>query len=1150
MSEYTLGLDVGSNSVGSAWIDLDSRDITMGVTVFPAGVEERDDKRGAPKNQARRSYRSQRRMTRRRAKRKHQMRRFLLERGWMPMTPEEQKRWLEEDAFNPWRLRSEGLRRELTCLEFGRVLLHMAQRRGAHGFDVDLEDEEAGKIKKAISHTREEMAKAKARTFGQFMAMKFEERRRSVGKRKKQIRMPIRNRKTASGEGTYEFCADRQLIWHEFNQLWEKQKTFGGPLAQQLTDACRKLLDSPEADRTWRYRGILFGQRRTYWNVGSMARCDLEPTDLRCPKVDLYAQEFLVLETVNNIRVIPRGQLKRRLTEDERQRVIRALFHQKTASVATVRRALGIDRGRSKTDYALSLEGDAERGLNTSWFHREIIRDAIGEEAWLRLPSATKDSINAAILKFDPKAERDVRRFENGCRAWWGLNEVQATSLTSAWKARPRVDELLSYSRKAIRNLLPYMREGLTVSEARARFAEDTQDEAQGRRYAFGARSSSKRIRRYRAKHPDLLPPAPNNLTNPVVRKAIHEVRRHIQAYLRRFQCKPTRVVVELAREARQTAQVRNRKLKENRAREKERKAVIDEIRQWLDWDSLSKNQQAKAVKRVLIGREQKWHCAYCDLTITDRQAAEGTELELDHIIPESRGGDSGRSNLVLCHTRCNRGKTNQTPREWLTNEAFAELERRLGHLERENKLKWENLHKDVPSREGFLESQLTDTAHAARQVVAWLEDALYGDETDGKRHVFTTKGRYTAILRGDWRLFPDGQAKNRADHRHHAIDAVIVALSGPERLGQLAEAAERAELAKLHSDVSPRRQPIQPPGGDVESFRQAVMRQYGRIIVAHRPQSRKLTGPLHKDNPLGPIWGHKKLATKRIFPVALTPNHLRVPEGWEHLNKRLAAATKKGAKRRIRSEMLALDDVKPGKSGIVRDRWFRHELRDLLRAHGLDPDSFTPKQIKTLLKQEKELCLASGVPVRRITLLRAPTTAPVPRRRWNPETGALENDSNPRSVRLYETQNNHHIEIRQNRKGRWVGEVVTTFDAARRVRPPKDSGSAPLPAVNRQDNEKGKFIMSLSIGEMVYMLHPQTEEPDYFVVFKIDSPGTIHFTPHWDAGPSKPTDASLARQDVSLPVAKFQKLGPEPGTEPYKVWVSPIGEVKILEHD
>ncbi len=1168
MSEYTLGLDIGSNSVGSAAVAVAEKKIVLGDGVFPAGVkEELETKRGAPKNQARRGYRSQRRITQRRAERKHQMRTLLLRKGWIPSESEQEKKWLEEN--NPWLLRRDGLERELEPWEFGRVLLHMAQRRGAHGFDVDEEQEDTGKIKDAISHTRKSMKEMKAETFGAFMAMKCEERRKEAGRKGKSIGRAIRNRTKATKEGTYEFCADRDLIRKEFDKLWQKQKSFEGALAKQLTVECRRELDNPKGDATWRWKGILFGQRKTYWDVGTMARCDLEPTDMKCPKPDMYAQEFLVLETVNNIRITPRGELKRALTKEEREKVIAALEKQKKGSEATIRRALGIDKGQKKAECSLSLEKDPKRGLNTNWFKREVV-GAVGKEEWANFDDKKQQAINKAILKFDPQEEKDVERLTDGCRKWWGFDEEQTARFIKAWMGRPKIDDRVNYSRRAIKNLLPFMREGFTPNKARKLFAEDATNgasDAQRRRYSFGARAGNRRVRQYIDKHPDMLPPAPENISNPVVRKAIHEVRWHIQAYIQRFGCKPERVVVELVREARQSAIVRNKQLAKNRAREKQRKEIIADKKFNLQRET--KTQQKKAVDRVLLCREQKFRCAYCGDekdTISEATAAKGEGVEIDHIIPESRGGNSYLSNLVLCHTRCNRGKGNKTPMEWLTKEEFGLLEQRLKHLKKENKVKWDNLHQEVPDLDKFVESQLTDAAYASRQVVGWLEKTLYRDRNDGRRHVFTTKGRYTWILRRDWGLFPDkkdGQQsdeKNRADHRHHAIDAVVIALSGPERLSQLARAAEAVELGKVG-----RREPIAPPWGDFDSFRADVMKEYDKIVVAHRPESRKITGALHKDNPYGAVVDENGNLTgeftMRKFAADLKPKHLRVPKGWEELRAQLEKCSCKSEKRKIRARMLVLPDASAGKSGLVRDRWFREELRSALRRADLDPDHFTTEQMKDFLKT-KELLLESKVPVRRVTLVRRPTVVEVKRKRWNAKTEKMEAVSNKKSGRYYEPQNNHHVEIRENKKGKWVGEVITNFEAAKRVRVkrprPKPKGWSPPPAVNREDTRKGRFVMSLSIGEMMYMRHPETQEPDYFVVFKIDGTGTIHFTSHWDAGRNKATDKCPAREDIKLPgnktgglsPAQLQDLGVDDGKPPQKVWVGPLGDVKVLVRD
>ena len=69
-------------------------------------------------------------------------------------------------------------------------------------------------------------------------------------------------------------------------------------------------------------------------------------------------------------------------------------------------------------------------------------------------------------------------------------------------------------------------------------------------------------------------------VSNPVVRKAIHEVRRHLLAYLRKVRRKPDRVVIEFARGVQDTARRRNLQLKANRDRENERKLIEGDLRE------------------------------------------------------------------------------------------------------------------------------------------------------------------------------------------------------------------------------------------------------------------------------------------------------------------------------------------------------------------------------------------------------------------------------------------------------------------------------------------------------------------------------------------------------------------------------------------
>ncbi len=597
------------------------KEITLGVSVFPAGVEEREDKRGAPKNQKRRQTRSQRRSIRRRAGRKRRLRALLTRAGLLPSDPTELQSLFTYNTWpipnpmpdklnrTPWHLRREGVHRELSPYEFGRVLVHLNQRRGALGIETDPDNSDEGKVKDAIDHTRRELG---GRTFGQMMADLYDGRMAKC--------LPIRNRRDS-----FEFHADRRLIHDEFQTLWNRQRTFSGELAKLLTDELLAELDNPAEDNTWRYRGEIFGQRQTYWDAGTLGRCELEPSDHQCPIADMYAQDYRVIESVNNIRIKGRDERDwRPLAEDDRQRVISYLRGGwftpaagqakrppkpkravKTPKSEHIREVLGIDKkslaksGIADNFYQLNLENDPERELNTDWFYRNIVHDVFGEERWLSMSDRERESVNRALLKFDPLDESDSERFAAGAIKWWGLTPDARDKLIEAWQKRPNIEKRLKLSRRAIRNLLPYMNRiddannrWPTQIEARKQFAEDDANVAtneQRERYALGGSALTKDARHFLKKHPNALPPAPM-ISNPVVRKAIHEVRRHVNHYIRRFKTKPDRVVIEFVRGVKDTAKQRNKQLATNRAREKDARksnpswkhgAYLDQTGRW-----------------------------------------------------------------------------------------------------------------------------------------------------------------------------------------------------------------------------------------------------------------------------------------------------------------------------------------------------------------------------------------------------------------------------------------------------------------------------------------------------------------------------------------------------------------------------------------
>ncbi|MCH2204197.1 MAG: hypothetical protein MK102_19710, partial [Fuerstiella sp.] len=330
-----LGLDLGSNSIGWALLqtcdeDSPERIVAIGARVFPEGVDRDTSGSERPKNQTRRIARGTRRQIARRARRRQVIRSAMIESGLFPNDATKQEQLL---AMDPYQLRDAALERELTAFEIGRIFLHLAQRRGFlsnRKSDRGKEKETKGMLAEIESLEKD----IGDHTLGQYL----------YSIRESDSRIRIRGRHTK-----------RRMYEDEFNRIWEFQSTFHPKL---LTDELRygtkgessyprppeplKKRKSNSVLKRFGLHGILFFQRSMYWPASVIGKCELEPKEKRCHRADRVAQQFQLLQEVNNLIIYSETGDSRELTEEQRALVIERLETGKERTFDDLRKTLGL----------------------------------------------------------------------------------------------------------------------------------------------------------------------------------------------------------------------------------------------------------------------------------------------------------------------------------------------------------------------------------------------------------------------------------------------------------------------------------------------------------------------------------------------------------------------------------------------------------------------------------------------------------------------------------------------------------------------------------------------------------------------------------------------------------------------------------------
>ena len=229
---------------------------------------------------------------------------------------------------------------------------------------------------------------------------------------------------------------------------------------------------------------------------------------------------------------------------------------------------------------------------------------------------------------------------------------------------------------------------------------------------------------------------------------------------------------------------------------------------------------------------------------------------EIEHIIPQARYFDDSFSNKVICESEVNKLKSNMLGHEFISKHHGEKVQLPGGkHVEIFSVGSYEQFVKDNYSRnvakmkklllddipEQFIARQLNDSRYISKLVKSLLSNIVReeGEQEETSKHVIVCTGSVTDRLKKDWGInevwnkiilprflrlneltgynrftsvntsgnvipampleLQKGFSKKRIDHRHHAMDAIVIACASRNMVNYLSNesASKNAKISR-----------------------------------------------------------------------------------------------------------------------------------------------------------------------------------------------------------------------------------------------------------------------------------------------------------------------------------------------------------------
>jgi CRISPR-associated endonuclease Csn1 len=910
---------------------------------------------------------------------------LLIKHDLMPADEAERK---SLECLDPYALRAKALDETLPPHHVGRVLFHLNQRRGfLSNRKTEKGDKESGAIKQAAGKLQQSMMDASAETLGEFLhrrhsPQQMQERQAAIraelrqqgkdhlagnarkkawAKARKRLfpndeilpaPMPVRARNTSTGaKAEYDFYPTRQMLLDEFDAIWTRQARHQSSMTEEARAAV--------------HHAIFFQRPLKQPPVG---KCSLDPAanrddpeGFRCSWSHPLAQRFRIWQEVRNLRITEAGKAEYPLGKEDGDRISLALFQNAKLSFDKIRSLLKLP-----PEAKFSLESEKRDHLSGDETAAKLSHKSYFGKAWRSFPLDRQIEVVARL-----EHETDEKGLISWLVANTGLDEKAADGVASAFLPESHCRLGL----RAIRKILPFMEGGMNYPEAA---------KAAGYDHALpptGELSPSGRLPYYGEwLQDDVLgsgDPRDTNdkrwgrFPNPTVHIGLGQLRRVVNGLIAEYG-PPAEIAVEMTRDFKLSPRKLAELEREQAENQKKNEKRADQIR------SLGQAVNARNLLKLRLWEEQNLRdpldrrCPYTGEVISvERLLSE--ETDIDHLIPFSDSWDDSAANKIVCMRGANRYKGNRTPHEAFGKDRgkpydWEEIALRAALLPRSKRWRFDpNARERFAKIGGFQARQLNETgwlARVARQYLAAVTDP---------HRIHVLPGKLTALIRGKWGLndlLPDhnySDAKNRKDHRHHAIDAMVAALT------------DRKLLHRMSSAYDEERQKIEVPlpwptlRGDLDTRLESM-------IVSHKPDH-GLQAQLHEDTAYG---------------------FVREPNKEDGAN----LVYRKGFR-----------DLNDKEIERIRDR----RLRELVRAH-IEHERREGKDFKSALSSFIERNDIPGLPhgIRHVRLTKAEKLEYLV-----PIRGRFD-----KPYKAYSAGENAFVDILQSETGKWAARATTVFKA------------------------------------------------------------------------------------------------------------------------